>query len=173
MSAPDPAGSPAPASSRTRRWLLPLLVASFAFNLVIVGAAFSGQFWPDHGGGKSSHRSADLMPRSFFRGLDDERREELVEVFRARKTEWREERRALRDAAAALADALEREPFDAPQAQSAIADHSARSRQLVDLGAAVAADLVVALTPAERRDLAQAIRQRIEEDRQRRERRKR
>lgn len=168
MSAPD-SGSPSP----RRRWLVPLLVVSIAVNLVIVGAAVSGQFWPDHGGRKSSHRSADLMPRSFFRGLDDERREELVEVFRARKTEWREERRALRDAATAFADALERKPFDAAQAQTAIADHAARSHQLVDLGAAVAADLVEALTPDERRDLAQAIRERLEQERQRRERRKR
>ncbi|HUE46366.1 MAG TPA: periplasmic heavy metal sensor [Aestuariivirgaceae bacterium] len=169
MSAPDSGPPPL----RRRRWLVPLLVASVAVNLVIVGAAVSGQVWPDHDGGKSSHRSADLMPRSFFRALDDERREELVEVFRARKTEWREERGALSDAAAALADALEREPFKAPQAQSAIADHAARSHQLVDLGAAVAADLIEALTPEERRDLAQAIRQRIEEDRQRRARRER
>jgi Spy/CpxP family protein refolding chaperone len=170
MSGTD-SGSPPP---RRRRWLVPLLVASVAVNLVIVGAAVSGQVWPDHDDGrKSSHRSADLMPRSFFRALDEERREELVEVFRARKTEWREERRALGDAAAALADALEGEPFEAPQAQSAIADHAARSHQLVDLGAAVATDLVEALTPEERRDLAQAIRQRIEEDRHRRARRER
>jgi Spy/CpxP family protein refolding chaperone len=152
---------------------MPLLVASVAVNLVIVGAAVSGQVWPDRDGRKSSHRSADLMPRSFFRALDDARREELVEVFRARKVEWREERGALSDAAAALADALESEPFDAPQAQSAIADHAARSHQLVELGAAVAADLVEALTPEERLELAQAIRQRIEEDRQRRARRER
>ena len=168
MNAPD-SGSPPP----RRRWLVPLLVASVAVNLMIVGAIVSGQVWPDDDGRKNSHPSADLMPRSFFRALDDKRREELVEVFRARKTEWREERRALRDAAAALADTLEREPFDARQAQSAIADHAARSRQLVDLGAAVAADLVEALSPEERRDLAQASRQRIEEDRQRRARRER
>jgi Spy/CpxP family protein refolding chaperone len=168
MSAPD-TGTPPP----RRRWLVPLLVASIAVNLVIIGAAVSGQVWPDHDGRKSSHRSADLMPRSFFRALDDERREELVEVFRARKAEWREERSALSGAAAALADALEREPFDAPQAETAIADHAARSHQLVDLGAAVAADLINSLTPAERRDLAQAIRQRIEEEQQRRERRTR
>ncbi len=65
------------------------------------------------------------------------------------------------------------ELFDAQLAQSAIADHAARSHQLVDLGATVAADLVEALTPDERRDLAQAIRQRIEEERQRRARRSR
>jgi uncharacterized membrane protein len=170
MSAPD-TGSPSPRSRR--RWLVPLLVVSVAVNLMIVGAAVSGQLWSDHGGSKSTHRSADLMPRSFFRALDDERREELVEAFRARRTEWREERRALRAAATALADALEREPFDAQLAQSAIADHAARSHQLVDLGAAVAGDLIGALSPSERRELAQAIRQRIEEDRQRRERRSR
>jgi hypothetical protein len=172
MSAPDQ-GPPQSAAGRTRRWLMPLLVASLAFNLVIVGIGVSGQFWPGHHEPRSSHSSADLMPRAFFRGLDDQRRDELVEVFRARKTEWREERRALRDAAAALADALEREPFDPQLAQSAIADHAGRSHRLIDIGAAVAGDLVGNLTPEERRDLAQAIRHRLEEDRQRRKRRSR
>ena len=172
MSAPDQR-PPKPAAGHTRRWLMPLLVASLGFNLVIVGAGVSGHFWPGHDERKSSHSLADLMPRSFFRDLDDQRRDELVEVFRARKTEWREERRALRDAAAALADALEREPFDPQLAQSAIADHAGRSHRLIDVGAAVAEDLVGNLTPAERRDLAQAIRDRLEQDRQRRERRSR
>lgn len=162
-----------PPPPRRRRWLVPLLVASVAVNLVIVGAAVSDQFRQDHGGRKSSNRSADLMPRSFFRALEDERRDELVEVFRARKTEWREERQALREAATALADALEREPYDADQAQRAIADHAASSHRLVDLGAAVAADLIKTLTLEERRELAQAIRDRLEHERQRRARRKR
>ena len=172
MSASDQ-GPSKPAAGRTRRWLMPLLVASLGFNLVIVGAGVSGQFWPGHHERRSSHNTADLMPRSFFKELDDQRREELVEVFRARRTEWRAERRALKDAAAALADALEREPFDAQPAQSAIAEHTAKSHQLIDLGATVATDLVEALAGEERQALAAAIRQRLEEDRQRRERRER
>ena len=160
-----------PAASGARRWLMPLLVISLAFNLVIVGAALSGRFWPMHDEQGGRHRSVDLLPRSFFGDLDDERREELAAVFRARKPEFRDERRALREAASALADALERDPFDAQQAQSAIVEHAGRSRRLIDLGATIAADLVEALTPEERRALAQAIRQRLEQDRQRRERR--
>jgi Spy/CpxP family protein refolding chaperone len=170
MSAPD-SGQSSP--GRSRRWLVPLLVASVAINLVIVSAAVSGQYWSEHGERRSVHRSADLMPRSFFRELADERRSELVEVFRARKPEYREQRQALRDSAAALADALEREPFDARLAQSAIADHTAGSHQLVDLGAAAAGELVEALTPDERRALAEAIRNRLEEARERRKRRSR
>ncbi|MFW6076154.1 MAG: periplasmic heavy metal sensor [Hyphomicrobiales bacterium] len=172
MSTPDSGPPPAP-PRRIRRWLVPLLVASVAINLVIVGAAVSEQFWSDHGGRKSAHRAADLMPRAFFRQLEDERRSELVEVFRARKPQYREDRQTLRDAAAALADALEREPFDAQPAQSAIDDHTAGSHQLVDLGATVAGELVEALTPEERRALAEAIRNRLEEARERRERRSR
>jgi len=172
MSASDQ-GPPQPPAGRTRRWLMPLLVASLALNLVIVGIGVSGQFRPGHHEQRSSHSSADLMPRAFFRELDDQRRDELVEVFRARKTDWREERRALRDAAAALADALEREPFEPQLAQSAIAGHAGSSHRLIDIGAAVAEELVGKLTPEERRDLAQAIRHRLEQDRQRRERRSR
>jgi uncharacterized membrane protein len=172
MSPPD-STSPSPPSSRTRRWLAPLLVASVAVNLVIVGAAVSGQFWSGHGERRGFHRSADLMPRSFFRELDDERRSELVSVFRTRKPEFREERDALRDAAADLADALEREPFDLQLVQSAIAEHSRGSHQLIDLGATIARDLIETLTPGERRALAAAIRHRLEQDRERRERRSR
>ncbi|HUE45549.1 MAG TPA: periplasmic heavy metal sensor [Aestuariivirgaceae bacterium] len=173
MTAPD-SGPPASTSSRSnRRWLVPLVVASLAVNLVFVGAALSGRFWPHHGERGGLHRSADLMPRAFFAGLDRQRRDELVEVFRARRPAFREERRALREAAAALADALEREPYDEQPAQSAIAEHTAKSHQLIDLGAAVAADLVEVLAAEERRALAAAIRQRLEEDRLRHGRRER
>jgi Spy/CpxP family protein refolding chaperone len=140
---------------------------------VIVGAAVSGQLWPGHGERKDVHRSADLMPRSFFRELDDARRSKLVEVFRARKPQYREERGALREAAVAFADALEREPFDARLAQAAIDEHRSRSHRLIDLGATAAADLVGSLTAEERRQLAQTIRHRLDEARQRRERRAR
>jgi Spy/CpxP family protein refolding chaperone len=167
MSPPDSA-SPSPPSSRSRRWLVGLLVASMAVNLLIVGAAFSGWIWPEHGERGGFHRSFDLLPRQFFAELDQQRRAELAAVFRARKTEFREQHRALRDAAAALADALEREPYDPPLAQSAIAEHSGRSHQLIDLGATTAATLVETLTPEERRALAEAIRQRLEQDRARR-----
>lgn len=169
MSAPDQ-GSP-PASRGARRWLMPLLVASLAFNLVIVGAAFSGRFWPMHGEHVGGQRSADLLPRSFFGELDRERREELAAIFRARKPEFREHRRGLGDAATDFADALEAEPFDPRLAQSAISEHADRSRQLIDLGATVAGELAEALTLEERRALAVAIRHRLEQDRQRRERR--
>lgn len=164
-------GSPAPGSGR-RRWLVPMLVASLAFNLLIVGAVLSGQFWPHHGDRSGFQRSADLMPRSFFRELDRERGEELAEVFRERKPEFREQHDALRGAATALADALEREPYDPGLAQAAIAEHTGRSHRLVDLGSTVAGEIIEALTPEERRSLARAIRQHLEENRQRYERRR-
>ena len=168
-SQPDPL---APSSRPTRRWLVPLLVVSMAFNLVIVGAALSGRFWPGHGERGGFNRSSDLMPRQFFHALDEERREQLVAVFRARRPEFREQYRALRSASAALADVLEREPFDPQAAQSAIAEHTSRSHRMVDLGAAVVGNLLDALTAEERRALAEAIRQRIEENRRRYLRRK-
>ena len=164
MSASDP-GPPAPAPARTRRWLMPVLVASLAFNLVIVGAALSVRYWPKHGDRGGGHRAADLLPRSFFRDLDEERREELSSVFRAKREEFREERRAQREAAAAFADALEGEPYEAQLARSAVAEHVGRSHRLIDLVATVAEDLTEALTPEERRALAKAIRHRLEEAR--------
>ena len=173
MSASDP-GSPAPTSGRARRrWLVPLLVASLGFNLVVIGTALSGWVWPHDRDHRGMHRSTDLLPRSFFRELDRERRNELTEVFRARRMDFREQRQALREAAAEFADAVEREPYDAQSVQSAITEHAERGRQLVDLGATVAGELVETLTPEERQTLARIIRQRLEEDRERRDRRER
>jgi Spy/CpxP family protein refolding chaperone len=156
-----------------RRWLVPVLVASLAFNLMIIGAAVAERMWPMHGERAGFHRSMEVLPRQFFAELDDQRRSELGAVFRARRSEFREERRALREAASALADALEREPYDPSLAQSAIAEHASRSHRLVDVSMTVAGDLVEALTPEERRSLAEAIRQRLEQERTRRSRRSR
>ena len=167
---PDP---PATTTGRGRRWLAPLLVASLAFNLVIVGAALSGHFWPGHSEHGRNQRSGDLVPRQFFHDLDEERREQLAAVFRVKRPEFRQEYRARNAAAAALADALEREPFDRQATQSAIAEHTLRSHGLVDLGAGVAGEMIEALTAEERRALAEAIRNRLEQDRLRRARRKR
>jgi uncharacterized membrane protein len=165
MSVPDP-DPPSPTTSRKRRWMAPLLVASLAMNLVVAGAAVSGFFWGTHGE-SGFHRSSDLLPRSFFRSLDDERREELRAAFRPRKPEFREERSGLRDAAEALAEALDEEPFDPKLAQAAIEDHARRSHRLIDFVADFAGDLIQSLTPEERSALADAIRRRVEADRER------
>jgi Spy/CpxP family protein refolding chaperone len=157
----------------TRRWLVPVLIASLAFNLVVIGAAVAERLWPMQGERAGFHRSMHLLPRQFFAELDSQRRSELGAAFRARRSEFREERGALRDAASALVDALEREPFDPSLAQSAIAEHAGRSRRLVDVTMAVSSDLVEALTAEERRALAEAIRQRLEHERTRRSRRSR
>lgn len=173
MSTPEsgtPSPRPSPPAGRTRRWLVPLLVVSVAFNLVVIGVALAGQIWQDHAR-SGDHRSMHLLPRQFFHELDRDRRGELREVFRTRKDEYRAERRALGEAASAFADALEAEPFDLAQAQSAITEHASRTHRLVDLGAAAAGDIVATLTAEERRALAEAIRHRLEQARQRRERR--
>lgn len=171
MSAPDP-GPPATTTRRKRRWMAPLLVASLALNLLVAGAAVSGMFWGKHGE-HGFHRSSDLLPRSFFKSLDEGRREELTAAFRARKPEFREERSALRDAAAALAKALEQEPFDPELAKAAIKEHAGRSHRLIDFVADFAGEFVQSLTPEERSALAEAIRRRVEADRERSARRSR
>jgi Spy/CpxP family protein refolding chaperone len=153
-----------------RLWLALLLVASLAFNLVIIGAALAERIWSEPRERVGIHRSAHLLPRQFFVDLDPQRRDELTEVFRVKRLEFREERQALRGAASAFADALEHQPYDPIAAQSAIAEHASRSHRLIDLGVTVAEDLVEALTPEERQILAQTIRHRLEERRSRRSR---
>lgn len=169
MTAPE-TGPSTPPSSGIRYWLALVLVASLSVNLLIIGAALAERIWSEPHERGGSQRSFHLLPRAFFAELDRQRRDELKAVFQARRPEYRDQRRALGDAASAFADALERQPYDPGAAQAAIAEHASTSHRLADIGAAVAEDLVEALTPEERQALAEAIRNRIEERRSRRSR---
>lgn len=151
-----------PPAKRPRRWLLVLLLASLAFNLVIVGAAVAERFWPQASERASAPRSTDLLPYRFFAELDRQRRAELRAVFRAHRAAFHEERQELRQAARAVAAALGETPYDPEKVRSAIAEHVSRSHKLVDLAGTVAGEVIDKLTPDERRLLADRIRERAE-----------
>lgn len=151
-----------PPATRTRRWLPVLLLASLAFNLVVIGAAVAERFWTQPTERASAPRSTDLLPYRFFTELDRQRRAELRAEFRAHRAAFRHERNELRRAARAVAAALDETPYDPQKVRSAIAEHVSRSHRLVDLTGAVAGEMIDKLTPDERRLLASHIRERAE-----------
>lgn len=165
---PPAAQTEARASAGSRRWLLGLLVASLAFNLFVIGAAVAERLWPERAESMRTPRVTELLPRNFFVGLDRERRDELKVVFQERRQTFRDERRALREAAQHVADALGQEPYDSELVRRAITEYGDANRKLVDLGLAVTQDLVERLTPEERRELADHIRKRAAPPRSRR-----
>ena len=165
---PPAARTGASPSAGSRRWLVVLLVASLGFNLFVIGAAVAERVWPERAESIRTPRVTELLPRNFFMGLGRERRDELKVVFQERRQTFRDERRALREAAQRVADALAREPYDPELARRAISEYGSATQKLVDLGLGVAQDLVERLTPEERRQLAEHIRKRAAPPRSRR-----
>lgn len=159
------AGSTAPTARRRVNWLVVALVASLAVNLMVVGAAAARWyvgFGPDR---MSRMTQSQLIPRTFFRDLDRDRRLELLAVFRAHDQEIREGRKAVKAEVSALADALVAEPYDSARVGAAVAAFTRKSEALFVTGGDAALGLIGKLTPAERRQLADHLRLRQERGR--------
>jgi hypothetical protein len=162
MSDNGAAAAPAP---RRINWLAWGLIASLALNLLFVGAGvarFLVREQPERVAGLSQ---VQLIPRKFFSEIDGPRRAELLGVFREMGPAFRDGRRAAREEMAALATALEAEPYDAARVRTVVGSFSTRSSDLVAAGGETALKLIAMLTPDERKLLAQHIRQRSERGR--------
>ena len=100
---------------KTRRWswVWIALIASLAINLAVVAAIVSHQTVGPH-----RHRSitgpgfTQILPRAFFRELDDDRRDELVGELREHRKGFRDLRKNVREKARDVASALRAEPYD-------------------------------------------------------------
>ncbi|MGE0211419.1 MAG: periplasmic heavy metal sensor [Parvibaculaceae bacterium] len=164
----DAAVGSKPAAGRAR-WLMPALVVSLALNLLVAGMFVADYMRPEPRGRGGTPSFSEILPRSFFRELPDERRAEFRSVFRKNRPAFREDRQALRDSALAVADRLSAQPFDDAATRAAIDAYGNRSRELIDLGMTVANEIVAGLTPEERLKLAEHIRKRAEARRSKRE----
>jgi uncharacterized membrane protein len=147
-------------ASPPSRWWTVLLIVSLALN-VLVGAATATRFFVKERTERVTGAGyIQLVPRKFLADLPRERRRELLAVFREFRDEFRDGRKAARESAAKLADALESEPYDAAAVQ-AVADEFARSGTgMIAHGTKAAVQFVGRLTPDERRQLALRIRER-------------
>jgi hypothetical protein len=155
----------APPVPRRFSWLAAALIASLALNLLFVGAGvarFLVREPPERVAGLSQ---VQLIPRKFFSELERPRRAELLGVFRDMGPAFRDGRRAAREEIAALAAALEAEPYDAARVMATVDSFSLRSGALVTAGGQTALKLIAMLSPEERKLLARHIRQRAERGR--------
>ncbi len=165
MSADQPVSSQAEGSQdrsapRPRRWWTVLLIVSLAFNLLIGAATATRFFVKERIERVTGAGYIQLVPRKFLADLPGERRRELLAVFREFRDEFRDGRKAARDSAAKLADALDAEPYD-EAAVKAVAGEFARSGGgMIAHGVEAAVQFVARLTPDERRQLALRIRER-------------
>ena len=142
-------------------WKSTLLVASLGLNLVIIGMVVSHGFMDKRGPGRIQATSwSQLLPRGFFMQLEDDRRRALLDDLKVHNSNFRKGRGELRNRAAAVADALEAEPYDATRLAAAITQFGDEGKRLMDEGSTVAVGIISKLTPEERKILAAEIRQR-------------
>jgi hypothetical protein len=152
-------------------WTMFLLVASLAVNLVIGAAAGMRYFYPERLERWSGASFTQLLPRRFLSDLPENRRREFLDLLKSRREVFRESRAGMREVALRFAEALERNPYNEAEATQAIQDFTKLSTQMVDSGTLVTLQIVQKLTPEERVQLAQQVRDRVERMRERRKKR--
>lgn len=143
-----------------RRWLMPLLVASLAVNLLIAGA-MAGWAWrhgpggPDGPGGRHGgpDRIVGLLPES----KQDQARA-IIDRYRAGDAKRDADRKAAQEAMLA---ALTAEPWQRPAFEQALARlGTAEVARRLDPG--MLGEIAATLTPDERKALAARLREGIE-----------
>jgi uncharacterized membrane protein len=153
-------GPATPSAVRNWPWLKLALIASLALNLLFLGAGLARFLVHDKPERVMGLTQVQLIPRKFFGELDQDRKAELLGIFREFSPKFRDGRRASREEIAALAMALEAEPYDPARVKATVDSFSARSESLIASGGQAALTLIERLTPEERKLLAKHIRQR-------------
>jgi uncharacterized membrane protein len=145
---------------RSWNWLKIALVASLALN-VLIGAAVATRYY--RGGGAERFPPGgyvQLIPRKFLGELPRERRREVMQIVNRYRKELRTEREETKALTLKLADAIGSDTYSPEQAKTAVLDFTGQGSKLVSRGGDAALEILGMLTPEERKELADAIRQR-------------
>jgi uncharacterized membrane protein len=142
------------------RWWSVLLGLSLMLNFLVGGIMF-GDKW---GGGRMERLAGasyvQLIPRSFFRDLSHDRRNELMQIVRESRDDLRGLRTQFEGTGLKLAEVLEKDTYSAEELKQTVLAFSTGTESLAARGGDVVIKIVSQLTPDERKLLAQAIRQR-------------
>jgi uncharacterized membrane protein len=142
------------------RWWSVLLGLSLMLNFLVGGIMF-GDKW---GGGRIERLAGasyvQLIPRSFFRDLSHDRRNELMQIVRESRDDLRGLRTQFEGTGLKLAEVLEKDTYSAEELKQTVLAFSTGTESLAARGGDVVIKIVSQLTPDERKLLAQAIRQR-------------
>ncbi|GAB4388040.1 periplasmic heavy metal sensor [Albidovulum sp.] len=141
---------------QTRRgWLPWALVASLALNLLVIGAIAGAAIGHHRGPPREGIRDVGIGPYSEVLSPAD--RAALREAYRREAPDLRDGRRQAQKDFAALADALQAEPFDLARVEAVISRQTGRLAQRIDLGGRLLVERIATMSPEERRGLAERI----------------
>lgn len=148
----------APPKKRIRwgRWVL---VASLAFNVLIVGFVasrayqFAGKHWRDG----SAVVQVAKQGRKFVKDLPRERRRELFKMIKSRRGEFKLDDAEVKSAVTALAEAIRQSPYDPARTEEALMMVQQQAETLLSRGRAVTMDVIAELSEEERSKLAERL----------------
>ncbi|MGB7206481.1 MAG: periplasmic heavy metal sensor [Anderseniella sp.] len=146
-----------PPRKRKWSWVWVALVVSLALNFGVLAAIITHEVRGPGRHGITGPGFSQVLPRAFFRHLDNERREELVGELRDYRKDFRDIRTQLRAHARTLADALRAEPYDEKAIADALTSYDEEARSMLGRGRQVAEGFFKKLTPQERKAMADEI----------------
>jgi uncharacterized membrane protein len=143
--------------SGTIRWLGIALVLSLAINAFIVGTIATRIIDIRSFRRPNPPPVVDALADSnrLLRGVHKERRDELRRIVRDYRPKLKPHRDALDEARNALADAVAADPFDLPRVEAALKAIQDVRADMRDTGRGLTIDLIAAMTPTERKELAE------------------
>ncbi len=149
----DAAGAAAPQSPKERRLKL-MLIASLAFNLLVVGAVAGAMILGPHGPRHRSPPGGDeygLM--GFTRALSADRKGPIRKAIREQRETFKPLREAVDEARSQAAEVLVQEPFSTDKLKEAFDKINDADVKLKSAGQAMLLSTAETLTPDERRAL--------------------
>jgi uncharacterized membrane protein len=143
--------------SGTGRWLGIALVLSLAINAFIVGTIATRIIDIRSFRRPNPPPVVDALADSnrLLRGFPKERRAELRRIVTDYRPKLKPHRDALDEARNALADAVAANPLDLPRVEAALTAIQDIRAGMRDTGRGLTIDLIAAMTPAERKELAE------------------
>ncbi len=143
-------------SAPRRRWLMPLLVASLALNLLVAGAILGRSFSPEAQRGKDrvSGPLRSVVGEPFVRALTREDRRALLADIRKEGPRIRENRESLRDRVEAFLTALRSDPFEPDVVRRLMEEQRSVAQGRQELGEVLLLNRLSAMTNEERSDYA-------------------
>lgn len=160
-----PVTDPAP----RRRWLMPLLLASLALNLLIVGIVVGALVSP--GGPRdrdeASRTLRGVVGEPFYRALPEGERRSMMREALGNREAFRESREALRARLEAFLAALRAEEFDRAEAERLLGAQREAANRRQDLGERLLLDRLEAMDREARVAYAEALEERFRSFRRR------
>lgn len=144
---------PPPAPARTPLWMRLVLVASLAFNLLVIGMV-GGAVLSGGGPGAAREAARDFGGMPFARALGPEDRRALMRDLGRERGALRESRDALRQRFVSLLAVLRADDFDRDALDAIVADQRAAGEARQRLGERLVLDRIAAMSPEARRAYA-------------------